>query len=220
LSIFDKASGRAIRTALHEAGTQWLKSRSGPSSKAFKGAPAISDLSLKVGDGEFVALAGSDRRRQTRRPYVLVAGLEMPDSGSIRIDWRDVTRDCARPTAYVRFRLPAIFAVSASHRVREHGLCVACPDPPCAGGPISARKSRKLHVSSTSKPNSRTRQRSCRAGKCRRVAIGRALVLSPSIYLMDEPLSSSLDAKLRGEMRLELKRIQDRSRRDDPLCHP
>jgi multiple sugar transport system ATP-binding protein len=40
-----------------------------------------------------------------------------------------------------------------------------------------------------------------------RVAIGRALVRSPSIYLMDEPLSS-LDAKLRGEMRLELKRIQ------------
>ena len=40
-----------------------------------------------------------------------------------------------------------------------------------------------------------------------RVAIGRALVRSPAIYLMDEPLSS-LDAKLRGEMRLELKRIQ------------
>src|SRR5947207_8360721 len=39
------------------------------------------------------------------------------------------------------------------------------------------------------------------------VAIGRALVRSPAIYLMDEPLSS-LDAKLRGEMRLELKRIQ------------
>ena len=40
-----------------------------------------------------------------------------------------------------------------------------------------------------------------------RVAIGRALVRSPAIYLMDEPLSS-LDAKLRGELRLELKRIQ------------
>ena len=40
-----------------------------------------------------------------------------------------------------------------------------------------------------------------------RVAIGRALVREPSVYLMDEPLSS-LDAKLRGELRLELKRIQ------------
>ncbi len=40
-----------------------------------------------------------------------------------------------------------------------------------------------------------------------RVAIGRALVRQPSVYLMDEPLSS-LDAKLRADLRLELKRIQ------------
>ena len=44
-------------------------------------------------------------------------------------------------------------------------------------------------------------------GQMQRVAIGRALVRSPSIYLMDEPLSS-LDAKLRAELRIELKRIQ------------
>ncbi|TIV63762.1 MAG: ABC transporter ATP-binding protein, partial [Mesorhizobium sp.] len=44
-------------------------------------------------------------------------------------------------------------------------------------------------------------------GEMQRVAIGRALVRKPAIYLMDEPLSS-LDAKLRGDLRLELKRIQ------------
>jgi multiple sugar transport system ATP-binding protein len=44
-------------------------------------------------------------------------------------------------------------------------------------------------------------------GEMQRVAIGRALVRRPSIYLMDEPLSS-LDAKLRADLRLELKRIQ------------
>src|SRR4029079_550342 len=44
-------------------------------------------------------------------------------------------------------------------------------------------------------------------GEMQRVAIGRALVRRPAIYLMDEPLSS-LDAKLRAELRLELKRIQ------------
>jgi multiple sugar transport system ATP-binding protein len=44
-------------------------------------------------------------------------------------------------------------------------------------------------------------------GQMQRVAIGRALVRRPSIYLMDEPLSS-LDAKLRSELRIELKRIQ------------
>ena len=44
-------------------------------------------------------------------------------------------------------------------------------------------------------------------GQMQRVAIGRALVRNPSLYLMDEPLSS-LDAKLRNDLRLELKRIQ------------
>src|SRR5690606_23684057 len=44
-------------------------------------------------------------------------------------------------------------------------------------------------------------------GEMQRVAIGRALVRQPSIFLMDEPLSS-LDAKLRADLRLELKRIQ------------
>ena len=44
-------------------------------------------------------------------------------------------------------------------------------------------------------------------GQMQRVAIGRALVRNPSVYLMDEPLSS-LDAKLRNDLRLELKRIQ------------
>src|SRR6185436_13105777 len=45
-------------------------------------------------------------------------------------------------------------------------------------------------------------------GEMQRVAIGRALVRQPAIYLMDEPLSS-LDAKLRADLRLELKRIQE-----------
>ena len=49
-------------------------------------------------------------------------------------------------------------------------------------------------------------------GEMQRVAIGRALVRDPAIYLMDEPLSS-LDAKLRADLRLELKRIQPSSAR-------
>src|ERR1700688_4848398 len=59
-------------------------------SKAFKGASAVSDLSLTVGDGEFVALLGPTGAGKTTT-LRLVAGLEMPDRGSIRIAGRDVT---------------------------------------------------------------------------------------------------------------------------------
>ena len=55
-------------------------------------------------------------------------------------------------------------------------------------------------------------------GQMQRVAIGRALVRRPAIYLMDEPLSS-LDAKLRARLRIELQRIQQELGATDPLCH-
>ena len=61
-------------------------------SKAFKKTQAVSDLSLTVGDGEFVALFGPTGAGKTTT-LRLIAGLEMPDSGSIRIGGRDVTGD-------------------------------------------------------------------------------------------------------------------------------
>src|SRR5947207_12779994 len=61
-------------------------------SKAFKKTQAISDLSLNVGDGEFVALLGPTGAGKTTT-LRLIAGLEMPDRGSIRIGGRDVTGD-------------------------------------------------------------------------------------------------------------------------------
>src|SRR3954471_11649111 len=173
-------------------------------SKAFKGARAISDLSLKVGDGEFVALLGPTGAGKTTT-LRLVAGLEMPDSGSIRIDGRDVTGDAPadRDVAFVfqQYSLyPHLtvfenlaFALRAPiRRVPEADIRIKVEEVACL-----------LHIET--KLQNKATQLS--GGQMQRVAIGRALVRSPSIYLMDEPLSS-LDAKLRGEMRLELKRIQ------------
>src|SRR5258707_3810613 len=61
-------------------------------SKAFGKAQAVNDLSLTVGDGEFVALLGPTGAGKTTT-LRLVAGLEAPDSGSIRIGGRDLTGD-------------------------------------------------------------------------------------------------------------------------------
>src|SRR5881392_1023279 len=61
-------------------------------SKAFKATPAISDLSLKVADGEFVALLGPTGAGKTTT-LRLVAGLETPDHGAIWIGGRDATRE-------------------------------------------------------------------------------------------------------------------------------
>jgi multiple sugar transport system ATP-binding protein len=173
-------------------------------SKAFKGTPAISDLSLKVEDGEFVALLGPTGAGKTTT-LRLVAGLEAPDSGSVRINGRDVTGDAPadRDVAFV-FQQYSLYP----HLTVFENMAFALRAPIRRVPEADIRRkveeiARLLHIET--KLQNKATQLS--GGQMQRVAIGRALVRSPSIYLMDEPLSS-LDAKLRGEMRLELKRIQ------------
>ena len=176
----------------------------GAVSKAFGKTQAVVDLSLTIGDGEFVALLGPTGAGKTTT-LRLVAGLETPDSGSVRIDGRDVTRDAPadRDVAFV-FQQYSLYP----HLTVFENMAFAlrAPTRRLLEAEIRAKVeqvARLLHIET--KLHSKATQLS--GGQMQRVAIGRALVRSPSIYLMDEPLSS-LDAKLRGEMRLELKRIQ------------
>lgn len=173
-------------------------------SKAFGKTQAVSDLSLTIGDGEFVALLGPTGAGKTTA-LRLIAGLERPDSGSIRIDGRDVTGDAPadRDVAFV-FQQYSLYP----HLTVFENMAFAlrAPTRRVPEADIRAKVqgvARLLHIEN--KLDNKATQLS--GGQMQRVAIGRALVRSPSIYLMDEPLSS-LDAKLRGELRLELKRIQ------------
>jgi multiple sugar transport system ATP-binding protein len=172
--------------------------------KTFGTITAMSDISLTIGDGELVVLLGPTGAGKTTT-LRLIAGLEKPDAGRVTIGGRDVTlvNPAERDVAFVfqQYSLYPHLSVfdnlafplrSPARRVPEEQIKRKV-------GEVA----RLLHIED--KLANRATQLS--GGQMQRVAIGRALVRKPSIYLMDEPLSS-LDAKLRSELRLELKRIQ------------
>jgi multiple sugar transport system ATP-binding protein len=172
--------------------------------KRFGNIVAVEDLTLDVADGEFFVLLGPSGAGKTTT-LRLIAGLERPDSGDVSLDGKRANEihPSERDVAFVfqQFSLYPHFSVydnlafplrSPKRRLPENEIrkkVVAVADTLHIGS--------KLDNPSTA----------LSGGEMQRVAIGRALVREPRVFLMDEPLSS-LDAKLREEMRLELKRLQ------------
>ena len=172
--------------------------------KRFDKTVAVSELSLTIADGEFVVLLGPTGAGKTTT-LRLVAGLERPEQGRIEIDGRDVTRTtpAERDVCFVFQQ----YSLYPHYTVFDNlAFPLRAPGRKRPAAEIEARVreiARLLRIES--KLENRATQLS--GGEMQRVAIGRALVRRPSIYLMDEPLSS-LDAKLREDLRIELKRIQ------------
>jgi multiple sugar transport system ATP-binding protein len=173
-------------------------------SKRFQSVEAVTDLSLTIADGEFVVLLGPTGAGKTTT-LRLVAGLERPDAGTIRIGGIDRTRTepAQRDVAFVfqQYSLYPHLSVydnlafplrSPLRRMREPEI-----------------RARVTEIAQLLRIKDKLDNPATRlsGGQMQRVAIGRALVRQPAIYLMDEPLSS-LDAKLRADLRLELVRIQ------------
>lgn len=172
--------------------------------KRFGQTTAIADLSLTIGDGQFVVLLGPTGAGKTTT-LRLIAGLERPDEGRISIDDRDVTGrpPAERDVAFV-FQQYSLYPHMTVYENMAFPLRSPARRVPETEVETRVRETAAmLHIAH--KLKSKATQLS--GGEMQRVAIGRALVRQPSIYLMDEPLSS-LDAKLRSELRLELKRIQ------------
>jgi len=172
--------------------------------KRFGNVPAVQDLDLDIASGEFIVLLGPSGAGKTTT-LRLVAGLEQPDAGSVHIAGRDVTRlaPALRDVAFV-FQQYSLYP----HLSVFDNLAFPLRSPlhPTSETDIKRKVNQIAHMLRIDdKLQNPATQLS--GGQMQRVAIGRALVRDPSLYLMDEPLSS-LDAKLRNDLRLELKRIQ------------
>ena len=174
--------------------------------KRFGDVVAVDDLSLEVASGEFFVLLGPSGAGKTTT-LRLVAGLERPDSGDVSFDGRIATgcHPSERDVAFIfqQFSLYPHFSVYDNLAFPLRSPKRRLPESEIRQK-ISA-VAETLHISSKLE----NRSTALSGGEMQRVAIGRALVREPRVFLMDEPLSS-LDAKLREEMRIELKRLQRR----------
>ncbi|RUX96038.1 MULTISPECIES: ABC transporter ATP-binding protein [unclassified Mesorhizobium] len=172
--------------------------------KSFGDHVAVDGLDLHISDGEFVVLLGPTGAGKTTT-LRLIAGLERPDAGMIEIGGHNATAlsPAERDTAFV-FQQYSLYP----HLSVFDNLAFPLRSP-ARKMPEDQIRRRVEEVARMVRIHHKLANRSTKlsGGEMQRVAIGRALVRKPSIYLMDEPLSS-LDAKLRADLRLELKRIQ------------
>jgi putative spermidine/putrescine transport system ATP-binding protein len=172
--------------------------------KAFGAVAAVDDVSLEAAPGEFVSLLGPSGCGKST-VLRMIAGLVAPDAGRVLLAGEDITNvPVHRRNLGLVFQSYALFPhmtvfenVAFGLRRRRVGKAELRPRVAHALelvrlGPLGERQPRELS-----------------GGQQQRVALARALVTEPGVLLLDEPLSN-LDALLRDEMRVELKRLQER----------
>lgn len=158
---------------------------------------ALADFSLEVADGEFVVLVGPSGCGKTTT-LRLLAGLEMPTAGDLFIGDRRVNDlpPKQRDVAMV-FQNYALYP----HMSVYENLAFPLKVRKFAKAEIAARVTKTAATLGLGKMLDR-KPKTLSGGERQRVAVGRALVRQPQVYLFDEPLSN-LDAKLRGQLRGE-----------------
>jgi len=170
--------------------------------KIFDGASAVDDLNLEIYDGEFFSLLGPSGCGKTTSLRML-GGFEEPTSGRILLGGRDVTyqapyhRDVNTVfQSYALFPHLNVFENVAFGLRRRH----------LDKAEVARRVGSLLEIVDLPHYEKR-RAAQLSGGQQQRVALARALVNEPTLLLLDEPMSA-LDAKLRRQMQIELKRIQ------------
>ena len=170
--------------------------------KSYGNVEAIKGVSLDIKDGEFVVLVGPSGCGKSTL-LRMIAGLEGITGGDILIGSRRVNdvEPAERDIAMV-FQNYALYPHMTVRQNLAYGLKNRNTPPAEIDRRIaSAAKTLEIAQYLDRKP------RQLSGGQRQRVAMGRAIVREPAAFLFDEPLSN-LDAKLRGQMRIEIKRLQ------------
>ena len=163
---------------------------------------AVQGINLAIGDGEMVVLVGPSGCGKSTL-LRMIAGLETITSGTVSIDGRVVnTEEPAERDIAMVFQNCALYPHMSVRQNLEYGLKNRGTPRPLIDERV-AEAARILEI--TSFLDRKPRQLS--GGQRQRVAMGRAIVRQPKVFLFDEPLSN-LDAKLRGQMRVEIRRLQ------------
>jgi len=172
--------------------------------KQFGPTHVLHGIDLDVADGEMIVVVGASGCGKSTLLRI-VAGLEAPTSGTVRIDGRDVTqlepadRDIAMVFQnYALYPHMTVFD-NMAYGLRIRGLKL----PEIRKRVAEAAEMLEIGALLDRKP------RQLSGGQRQRVAMGRAIVREPKLFLFDEPLSN-LDAKLRVQMRAEIRRLQKR----------
>src|SRR5262245_7168254 len=163
---------------------------------------AVQDLSLTIGEGELVVLLGPSGCGKTTT-LRMIAGFVPVTSGRIRLGDRDVTRlpSYRRNTGLV-FQGYALFPHLTAAENVAFGLEMRKIPPAIVRDKVTAA----LRLVRLEELGARL-PRQLSGGQQQRVALARALVIEPDALLLDEPLSN-LDARLREEVRIEIRQLQ------------
>jgi putative spermidine/putrescine transport system ATP-binding protein len=172
--------------------------------KSFGHVAAVADVDLEFPQGKFVCLLGPSGCGKTTL-LRLIAGLDLPTTGHIRLDGADLTQVPAHKREFgMVFQSLALFP----HLTVGENIAYALK---IRGADKAARRKRAEELLDLVRlPGVADRHISqLSGGQRQRVAIARALALNPKLFLLDEPLSA-LDAKLREAMQVELRQLQQR----------
>ncbi len=172
--------------------------------KDYRGVAALKNVNLKINDGEFFVMLGPTGAGKTTTLRV-IAGLEKPDVGEVLFDGTPVTRmpPAERDVAFVfqQYSLYPTMSVFDNLAFPLRSPMRKTPEPEIEK--MVTETAEILRIDHLLK----RKTAKLSGGEMQRVSIGRAIVRSPQVFLMDEPLSN-LDAKLRESLRVEIQHIQ------------